>query len=149
MFLKRIAVAGFLAISLSNWALADNTSATTQKKDDAYYADDLNAALSEARQRTHHYDYSNAMRYNRSTSQSISLTRIRNQDLESLMVESASLGSDTPMPEDDNEVATSNSNDIDDLTPSSSDSVSSVPANRPSMPMIGITPGVSISVRQR
>lgn len=149
MFIKRIAVAGFLAISLSNWALADNTSATTQKKDDAYYADDLNAALSEARQRTHHYDYSNAMRYNRSTSQSISLTRIRNQDLESLMVESASLGSDTPMPEDDNEVATSNSNDIDDLTPSSNEAVSSVPANRPSMPMIGITPGVSISVRQR
>ena len=48
---------------------------------DQYYSGDLFTAIEEARQRTHHYDYSQATRYNRSTSQSIPIPRLLNQEM--------------------------------------------------------------------
>ncbi len=59
-------------------------------KDD-YYSDDLETAVTEAKQRTHHYDYSNTLRYNRTTSQSIEIPRLQNQDLAYTAIETPAL----------------------------------------------------------
>lgn len=48
---------------------------------DEYYANDLFAAIKEAKKRPHHYDYSNAKRYNRSTTQSLNIPRLLNQEM--------------------------------------------------------------------
>lgn len=55
--------------------------ATGQANQDNYYSDDLFEAIAEARKRSHHYDYSQPQRYNRSTSQSINIPRMLNQEL--------------------------------------------------------------------
>lgn len=64
--------------------------ALVENKDD-YYANDLNLAVNAARQHTHHYDYSQPKRYNRTTSQSIPLKRIFNEDLDQTSITSTVL----------------------------------------------------------
>lgn len=54
---------------------------------DEYYSRDIFRAIEEARQRTHHYDYSSALRYNRTTSQSIQIPRLLNQELAQTIIE--------------------------------------------------------------
>ncbi|WP_419811619.1 hypothetical protein [Bacterioplanoides sp.] len=56
---------------------------------DQYYSDDIFTAIEEARQRTHHYNYSRAKRYNRSTSQSIQIPRLLNTEMDEHIVEGA------------------------------------------------------------
>lgn len=52
-----------------------------QAGQDDYYARDIFQAIKEAGKNTHHYDYSSALRYNRSTSLSIQLPRLLNQEM--------------------------------------------------------------------
>ena len=54
---------------------------------DEYYSGDIFTAIEEARQRTHHYDYSRATRYNRSTSQSIPIPRLLNTEMARTIIE--------------------------------------------------------------
>ena len=54
---------------------------------DEYYAEDLYTAIEEAKKRPHHYDYSRAKRYNRSTTQSLNIPRLFNTELESASIE--------------------------------------------------------------
>jgi len=68
------------------------TSSELRKHNDDYYSNDLETAVEEARNRTHHYDYSNSLRYERTTSQSIRFTRLANDDLEETTIETPSLG---------------------------------------------------------
>lgn len=49
---------------------------------DGYYSNDLLGAVDEAKERPHHYDYSNTYRYKRTTAQSIHLNPINLDDLE-------------------------------------------------------------------
>ncbi len=49
---------------------------------DGYYSNDLLGAVDEAREKPHHYDYSNTYRYKRTTAQSIDLNRIDLDELE-------------------------------------------------------------------
>lgn len=62
------------------------TSLAASAQDD-YYSRDIFQAIHEARKHTHHYDYSNALRYNRSTSQSIRIPRLLNQEMAQTIVE--------------------------------------------------------------
>jgi hypothetical protein len=48
---------------------------------DEYYTDDIFTAINEAKKRPHHYDYSNAKRYNRSTTQSLDIPRLLNKEM--------------------------------------------------------------------
>ena len=80
--------ASFLLCALTNLAFAD---ASYPGDKDDYYSDDLEAAVTEAKQRTHHYDYSNTLRYNRTTSQSIEIPRLQNQDLAYTAIETPAL----------------------------------------------------------
>lgn len=54
---------------------------------DEYYSSDLYRAVEQARISTHHYDYSSALRYNRSTALSISLDPLLNQELSQTLIE--------------------------------------------------------------
>ena len=88
-----ISAAVFLLLC-SGASVAGNKSATAEdfrKAQDDYYASDLDAAITEARERTHHYDYSSEFRYDRTTSQSIRFSRMRNNELEQQRIETASL----------------------------------------------------------
>ncbi len=58
---------------------------------DDYYSRDIFRAIDEARKNTHHYDYSSALRYNRSTSQSIQIPRLLNQEMAKTIVETPEL----------------------------------------------------------
>lgn len=49
---------------------------------DGYYSNDLLGAVDEAKEKPHHYDYSNTYRYKRTTAQSIDLNQIDLQELE-------------------------------------------------------------------
>jgi len=49
---------------------------------DGYYSNDLLGAVDEAKERPHHYDYSNTYRYKRTTAQSIHLNPIDLNDLD-------------------------------------------------------------------
>ena len=49
---------------------------------DNYYANDLSAAISQAKQQPHHYDYSNNYRYKRTTVQSIELNKLDFEELD-------------------------------------------------------------------
>ncbi len=49
---------------------------------DGYYSNDVLGAVDEAKERPHHYDYSNTYRYKRTTAQSIHLNQIDLTDLE-------------------------------------------------------------------
>jgi hypothetical protein len=68
-----------LSITASSWAINPH---------DEYYADDLFTAIKEAKKRPHHYDYSNATRYNRTTTQSLDIPRLLNQEMGSASVQS-------------------------------------------------------------
>ncbi len=68
--------------------------------DDEYYSSDIYNAIKEAKIRTHHYDYSNSLRYNRTTSQSIQIPRLLNQEMAITIIETP-----TEAPED---ISTSN-----------------------------------------
>lgn len=70
---------------------AANTEQHNRSQDD-YYASDLYEAITEAKIRTHHYDYSNEHRYNRTTSQSIRFSRMLNNELDNQIIETPSLG---------------------------------------------------------
>lgn len=54
---------------------------------DEYYSSDLYRAVEQARISSHHYDYSSALRYNRSTALSISLDPLLNQELSQTLIE--------------------------------------------------------------
>jgi len=56
---------------------------------DDYYSDDIFTAIQEARHRTHHYNYSRAKRYNRTTSQSIQIPRLLNKEMDTHVVTGA------------------------------------------------------------
>ena len=81
--MKKIVI-GLLGISAAS-ALSLSTVAANPH--DEYYSNDIFTAIEEARQRTHHYDYSHAQRYNRSTSQSIPLSRLLNKEMAQTIVE--------------------------------------------------------------
>lgn len=49
---------------------------------DEYYTDDIFIAIDEAKKRPHHYDYSGAKRYNRTTTQSLDIPRLLNKEME-------------------------------------------------------------------
>ncbi len=54
---------------------------------DEYYSSDLYRAIEQARISTHHYDYSQPLRYNRSTALSIPLDPLLNQELSTTLIE--------------------------------------------------------------
>jgi hypothetical protein len=70
---------------------------------DEYYADDIFTAIDEARKRPHHYDYSTAKRYNRSTTQSLDIPRLLNKEMSITSIDSKDENSisaaDTPIGE--------------------------------------------------
>lgn len=70
---------------------------------DEYYAEDLYTAIEEAKKRPHHYDYSRAKRYNRSTTQSLNIPRLFNTELESASIETVdatnAIATDAPIDE--------------------------------------------------
>lgn len=70
---------------------------------DEYYAEDLHTAIKEAKKRPHHYDYSRSKRYNRSTTQSLNIPRLFNQEMESASIETldATKVATTEAPTDD------------------------------------------------
>ncbi|MEK9713949.1 MAG: hypothetical protein VW258_15415, partial [Thalassolituus sp.] len=93
--MKRHVICALLVCSAASLSLADGKQATLRdhyKAQDDYYASDLDAAITEAKQRTHHYDYSSEFRYDRTTSQSIRFSRMLNDELDKQVVESESLG---------------------------------------------------------
>ena len=90
----RLSLTAVLLTVIACQASAGGKSATPEdfrKAQDDYYANDLDAAISEARERTHHYDYSSEFRYERTTSQSIRFSRMLNTELEQQRIETASL----------------------------------------------------------
>jgi hypothetical protein len=68
---------------------------------DEYYTDDIFTAIDEAKKRPHHYDYSSAKRYNRSTTQSLDIPRLLNKEMGSTSIDSRDENSitaeDTPV----------------------------------------------------
>lgn len=66
-----------------------------QAGQDDYYARDIFQAIKEAGKNTHHYDYSSALRYNRSTSLSIQLPRLLNQEMAQTIIETPDAIADT------------------------------------------------------
>ena len=102
--MKRYVICALLACGATSLAWADGKQATMRdhyKAQDDYYASDLDAAISEAKERTHHYDYSSEFRYERTTSQSIRFSRMLNDELDEQVVESESLGAPAAGPEND------------------------------------------------
>ena len=76
------------------------TSLSQASPQDDYYSGDLYRAIEEAKHRTHHYDYSHALRYNRSTSQSIPIPRLLNREMAQTIVETPQQVSLSPQPDD-------------------------------------------------
>jgi len=68
-------------------ALVMASTASIATPRDQYYSTDIFTAIEEARERTHHYDYSRATRYNRSTSQSIQFPRLLNKEMAQTVIE--------------------------------------------------------------
>ncbi|SIS84545.1 MAG: hypothetical protein C9355_14660 [Thalassolituus maritimus] len=90
----RLSITAVMLSVIACHASAGGKSATSEdfrKAQDDYYANDLDAAINEARERTHHYDYSSEFRYERTTSQSIRFSRMLNNELEQQRIETASL----------------------------------------------------------
>lgn len=79
MLLRTTATLFALTVSASSWAINPH---------DEYYADDIFTAIKEAKKRPHHYDYSNAKRYNRTTTQSLDIPRLLNQEMGSASIKS-------------------------------------------------------------
>ena len=65
------------------------TTLAAPSQHDQYYSDDIFTAIEEAKQRTHHYNYSRAKRYNRTTSQSIQIPRLLNTEMDEHIVKGA------------------------------------------------------------
>ena len=61
---------------------------------DGYYSNDLLGAVDEAKEKPHHYDYSNTYRYKRTTAQSIDLNRINLNELEETHLSMSAQGND-------------------------------------------------------
>lgn len=80
MLLRTTATLFALTISASSWAINPH---------DEYYADDIFTAIKEAKKRPHHYDYSSAKRYNRTTTQSLDIPRLLNQEMGSASIKSS------------------------------------------------------------
>ena len=90
----RLSITALMLSVIACHVSAGGKSATSEdfrKAQDDYYANDLDAAINEARERTHHYDYSSEFRYERTTSQSIRFSRMLNTELEQQRIETASL----------------------------------------------------------
>lgn len=70
---------------------------------DEYYAEDIFTAIKEAKKRPHHYDYSSAKRYNRSTTQSLDIPRLLNKEMSVTVIDSRDenlvTAADTPISE--------------------------------------------------
>jgi hypothetical protein len=70
---------------------------------DKYYDDDIFTAINEAKKRPHHYDYSTAKRYNRSTTQSLNIPKLLNKEMSITSIDSKDENSmtaaDTPLNE--------------------------------------------------
>ncbi|MBL4796212.1 MAG: hypothetical protein JKY50_02230 [Oleispira sp.] len=79
MLMRTTATLFALSIAASSWGINPH---------DEYYADDIFTAIKEAKKRPHHYDYSNAKRYNRSTTQSLDIPRLLNQEMGTANVKS-------------------------------------------------------------
>ncbi len=79
MLLRITATLFVVSISSSAWAINPH---------DEYYADDIFTAIKEAKKRPHHYDYSNEKRYNRSTTQSLDIPRLLNQEMGTASIKS-------------------------------------------------------------
>lgn len=77
-----------------------------QQYADGYYTDDISKAVSEARERSHHYDYSGTYRYKRTTAQSIDIQRLDYEDLDNTSIEGAVAASAAGQvdPDDDSSV---------------------------------------------
>jgi len=88
------------ALALSIMVLAPALSWGVNPHDE-YYADDIFTAIEEAKKRPHHYDYSRAKRYNRSTTQSLDIPRLLNQEMGKTGIDSRAATSitaaDTPV----------------------------------------------------
>src|SRR5690554_709714 len=69
------------------WLWASNG----QHQDD-YYSSDIYNAIKEAKIRTHHYDYSRNLRYDRTTSQSSQIPRSLNRDMANTSIETPAAG---------------------------------------------------------
>lgn len=80
-------------------ALSLFSSITLATPSDQYYSTDIFTAIEEARQRTHHYDYSSALRYNRSTSQSIQIPRLLNKEMAQTAIKTPDTDVDPGTPE--------------------------------------------------
>ena len=76
------------ALSLTIGILSSAAHAVSPQHDE-YYSDDIFTAIEEAKQRTHHYNYSRHKRYNRTTSQSIEIPRLLNSEMDQQIVEGA------------------------------------------------------------
>lgn len=61
--------------------------ANNSSLEDQYYSSDIFNAINEAKIRTHHYDYSQSLRYDRTTSQSIQIPRLLNQEMAKTIIE--------------------------------------------------------------
>lgn len=89
---KAIALAITLAAPTLSWGVNPH---------DEYYAEDIFTAIEEAKKRPHHYDYSSAKRYNRSTTQSLDIPRLLNKEMGSTSIDSRTATSitaaDTPV----------------------------------------------------
>lgn len=72
-----------ITVSLSTMAVA------VSPQHDEYYSDDIFTAIEEAKQRTHHYNYSRHKRYNRTTSQSINIPRMLNSEMDEHVIAGA------------------------------------------------------------
>lgn len=74
-------------IVYSIFLLTSHANAVSPKHDE-YYSDDIFTAIEEAKQRTHHYNYSRSRRYQRSTSQSIQIPRLLNKEMDQTTIKS-------------------------------------------------------------
>ena len=72
----------FINLSLITGALLLPLPSIAIEPIDGYYSNDILGAVDEAKERPHHYDYSNTYRYKRTTAQSIHLNQIDLTDLE-------------------------------------------------------------------
>jgi len=148
--MKRYVICALLACSATSLAWADGKQATMRdhyKAQDDYYASDLDAAISEAKERTHHYDYSSEFRYERTTSQSIRFSRMLNDELDEQVVESESLGAPAAGPSNDQGDAGFDSLAQADQISLNEPAQGSLPASTQSVPVPANT--ISVTIRNR
>lgn len=89
---KALAFMIMALVPISSWAVNPH---------DEYYTDDIFTAINEAKKRPHHYDYSGAKRYNRTTTQSLDIPRLLNKEMGTTSIDSRDENSisteDTPV----------------------------------------------------